>query len=725
MDRKEFEPDNKPFLKKKGMDADQQPLNEESKEEVKSNEKIMGKGGKKVDDEAPMVFGADPSNISRNEEEKKEMINSQIKPAYRKSILEQDEQIANYDEIKAYENIVTCSICTEFLFLSRDPVYCQKCQSTTFCSSCIDQWVKSKGRCPLCQDPNPKLSKVSDNPNLLGLMSNVKLHCKYRPKGCDETVSLLDYEKHAEECGECKICKQKPIIKKEMHSHFASSCKFYELHCPYCGIRQLREELKSHKCYQQSCTGRNGQDYFLTKQRVSNLKNVQSYLKQIQCSICNNVLRNPKQCEQEKCQRNFCERCLDEKLKTSNQCPICKIDGPQFTEINRLLKGLLAQTQINCKNCKQAINHDKLDEHESKCGSCTNCKTNLGGNTTHIEHLIDSCPKYEVTCQICWKTMKRSKFSNHSKCEKIAKPVAVVKPEKQKAQKEDAKLKDPLLANFQAKQPEITDILDYNQHWGRKTRGCYCLGLGRWCKVVKHNVGKDLEGKTKCVQILFIILLALSEWGMMIHAYVDLLLIKDFEQKSNFLFLIGLIVDSCLSFFIRLIAYIFLASMWEGYAHHGLLRFLHVCMILFISLIPYGDFLLHLGYRQRGYLQQGSEEPFPDELNLPKGKPQQYQGYFNVTRGGHFYFLSLGYFKCFTSLIRIVIWIIGLSNYDDLIMNYKDARVVLVLAGGHLLFCVLMLLRVLIDNCSCKCDKIKGRKKRLTSYDTLNNDLII
>jgi len=69
----------------------------------------------------------------------------------------------------------------------------------------------------MCQDPNPKLSKVSDNPNLLGLMNNVKLYCKHRPKGCEDIVSLADYEKHADECGECKCCKEKVIIKKDMH----------------------------------------------------------------------------------------------------------------------------------------------------------------------------------------------------------------------------------------------------------------------------------------------------------------------------------------------------------------------------------------------------------------------------------------------------------------------------------------------------------------------------
>lgn len=52
------------------------------------------------------------------------------------------------------------------------------------------------------------MNNISDNPNLLGLMNNVKLYCKWRPKGCDDIVKLEDYEKHVDKCGECKLCEK-------------------------------------------------------------------------------------------------------------------------------------------------------------------------------------------------------------------------------------------------------------------------------------------------------------------------------------------------------------------------------------------------------------------------------------------------------------------------------------------------------------------------------------
>jgi hypothetical protein len=41
---------------------------------------------------------------------------------------------------------------------------------------------------------------------------------------------------------------------------------------------------------------------------------------------------------------------------------------------------------------------------------------------------------------------------------------------------------------------------------------------------------------------------------------------------------------------------------------------------LIISIyLPHGEFLLHFGYRQRGYnANKGVEEPFPDGFEIPK-----------------------------------------------------------------------------------------------------------
>jgi hypothetical protein len=46
------------------------------------------------------------------------------------------------------------------------------------------------------------------------------------------------------------------------------------------------------------------------------------------------------------------------------------------------------------------------------------------------------------------------------------------------------------------------NMADFENHWKKKRKGCYALGLGRWFRVCRQNVGKDLENRTKLFQIL-------------------------------------------------------------------------------------------------------------------------------------------------------------------------------------------------------------------------------
>lgn len=72
-----------------------------------------------------------------------------------------------------------------------------------------------------------------------------------------------------------------------------------------------------------------------------------------------------------------------------------------------------------------------------------------------------------------------------------------------------------------------------------------------------------------------------------------------------------------LNFFIRLIVFIHLARNWEGYQKFNHLKVLHVIMYLILTIIPYFDFILHLGYKQVGFVQNGAEEQFPADFKLP------------------------------------------------------------------------------------------------------------
>ena len=119
----------------------------------------------------------------------------------------------------------------------------------------------------------------------------------------------------------------------------------------------------------------------------------------------------------------------------------------------------------------------------------------------------------------------------------------------------------------------------------------------------------------------------------------------------------GFSIEFAMYFVIAAISFAFLALKWEGYYGHRILQFFHyLTLVLFSSSIPHGEFLLHFGYRQRGYnTKKGVEEPFPDGFEIPK-ELSDYQGYLtHQKRGGFFVYFLLGYIRCILILIRMAL----------------------------------------------------------------------
>lgn len=158
---------------------------------------------------------------------------------------------------------------------------------------------------------------------------------------------------------------------------------------------------------------------------------------------------------------------------------------------------------------------------------------------------------------------------------------------------------------------------------------------------------------------------------------------------------------------------------------------MHFFTILIVSQFPYGDFLLHLGYRHNGILSQGVQEPYPTDFELPKASLvyKGYQG--NSFKGGHYIFLLMGFFKCISSAVRLTLWIIGFSLMNDLFYNTcQIAPIIMIFLSSHLFFCGIMIFRLIFENMDCKSLKKIGRKKinlldDERRYSNLSEDLII
>ncbi len=203
-----------------------------------------------------------------------------------------------------------------------------------------------------------------------------------------------------------------------------------------------------------------------------------------------------------------------------------------------------------------------------------------------------------------------------------------------------------------------------------------------------------------------------------------------FNVKDYQVVIAGFIIEFALYFLIAAVSFALLALKWEGYYQHRCLQFFHyLFLVLFSSLIPHGEFLLHFGYRQRGYnTKKGVEEPFPDGFELPKER-LDYQGYLtNSTRGGFFVFFLLGFTRCALILIRMaLIFTCYLDQpYNILNSGTHFGLPVMAFFGTYTLINLLMVCRVIMESfnwkrllCSCGCramfDSCCFKKRRVAS----------
>ena len=309
--------------------------------------------------------------------------------------------------------------------------------------------------------------------------------------------------------------------------------------------------------------------------------------------------------------------------------------------------------------------------------------------------------KVEISCVVCLRAFKRAKFRSH-KCDRALTQEEIEKRKEENKllhkANEEALLADP--SPVQGKQSKLYDDkpfnhADFEAHWRKKTKGRYMLGLGRWFRVCRQNLSRDIEAKTKLFQSLMMTLMGI------ISIALTIFLLDACHVHDVGLIILGFTIEYCLGFLAALVGYGVLANQWEGYYNHKCLKTIHCLALIFLStIIPHGDFLLHLGYYQRGYQKKGQEETFPDGYELSK-KTYDLQGYLSSrSRGGFNTFFMLGYIRCFLAMSRMITTIGSLTS-NELCLRYElrvTTPLVLMMFGSYIFFNFLMLLKLLIEN---------------------------
>ena len=132
------------------------------------------------------------------------------------------------------------------------------------------------------------------------------------------------------------------------------------------------------------------------------------------CTICMNVLKNPRQCKE--CEGFVDNDCLEHWWKSSasynenhrNQCPLCKKRNG-FTNMHRMVMNWLNNKLFKCKLCDATFKYEKFDDHYNK--ECPKTKSNyrcelckdlsFESETALKKHWQESCNFIERRCKKC------------------------------------------------------------------------------------------------------------------------------------------------------------------------------------------------------------------------------------------------------------------------------------------------------------------------------------
>ena len=167
----------------------------------------------------------------------------------------------------------------------------------------------------------------------------------------------------------------------------------------------------------------------------------------LKCSICLNVLNNPKSCRNN--QHYFCFGCIGQHLENSHTCPECmeELTPATLVEPPRVLLNMILALRIRCnhgaRGCPEYVQLDRLQNHVDQCGfGPTTCGNEGCGaivnRSDKVRHETELCKFRTIEC---------------SGCEELKKQVDELKRNQEMARKNTEEKE----RNFVEKQRELDD----------------------------------------------------------------------------------------------------------------------------------------------------------------------------------------------------------------------------------------------------------------------------
>ena len=147
--------------------------------------------------------------------------------------------IQGYDEERFATTVnrnFRCLICFNVL---KDPVLCPRNQHC-FCRSCITKHLENFRRCPTCADELTVETLAEPNRMVKDYLNELKIHCVYNNRGCQEIVQLEHLDNHEATCGFTPaVCTNQgcgaTLNQRDLIHHQSELCEFRKLKCHSCG----------------------------------------------------------------------------------------------------------------------------------------------------------------------------------------------------------------------------------------------------------------------------------------------------------------------------------------------------------------------------------------------------------------------------------------------------------------------------------------------------------
>ena len=147
--------------------------------------------------------------------------------------------IQGYDEERFATTISRNFLCLICFNVLNEPVLCPR-NHHCFCRACITKHLENYQRCPTCADELTVETLIEPPRMVKDYINELKIHCVYNDRGCQEIVQLQHLDQHEATCGFTPaVCTNQgcgaTLNQRDLIHHESEVCEYRKLKCHSCG----------------------------------------------------------------------------------------------------------------------------------------------------------------------------------------------------------------------------------------------------------------------------------------------------------------------------------------------------------------------------------------------------------------------------------------------------------------------------------------------------------